>query len=336
MSLDLETVADGLGFPEGPVALASGSLLFVDIKNETLARLGVDGRVEVVAEIPGGPNGAAIGPDGAAYVCNNGGAYRFVPFGPGNVTVPMPDPANFKGGSVQRVDLVTGKITLLFNSYKGKRLLALDDIVFDKSGGFWFTETGIQDDETLQKGALYYATIDGQTLERVATIPMANGVGLSPDGHTIYVSDTIFGRLWALDIIESGEGEGGTDTRYARPGHTNPPGLSVAGQSQGRGEWARLRWHDLHWGHHRFQSGRFNGTRRRSGPLHNQPLLWRLRHAGPVDHGVEHRQDLQDPLAAARPKARVQCVSGLRGFPCSLTGAPVWSAPRGNSSAYAD
>ena len=205
MSLDLEEVADGLGFPEGPVALADGSLLFVDIKNETLSRLGVDGRVDVVAEIPGGPNGVAIGPDGAAYVCNNGGAYRFVPFGPGKATVPMPDPANFRGGSIQRVDLVTGKVTLLHNSYKGKRLLALDDIVFDKSGGFWFTETGIQDDETLQKGALYYATIDGQTLERVATIPMANGVGLSPDGATIYVSDTIFGRLWALDIIGPGK-----------------------------------------------------------------------------------------------------------------------------------
>jgi gluconolactonase len=204
MSLDLQVVADGLGFPEGPIAMADGSLLFVDIKNETLSRLGVDGRVGVVAQIPGGPNGAAIGPDGAAYICNNGGVYSFVPFGPDKVTVPTPNP-QFTGGSIQRVDLTTGQFTLLYDSYRGKRLLAPDDIVFDKSGGFWFTETGIQDDETLRKGSLFYATIDGKMLERVATIPMANGVGLSPDGGTIYVSDTIFGRLWAMEVAGPGK-----------------------------------------------------------------------------------------------------------------------------------
>jgi gluconolactonase len=205
MSLDLQVVADGLGFPEGPIAMADGSLLFVDIKNETLSRLGVDGRIDAVAGIPGGPNGAAIGPDGAAYICNNGGAYTFGPLDLGKVvTVPMPNP-NFTGGSIQRVDLTTGQVTLLYDSYKGKRLLAPDDIVFDGSGGFWFTETGIQDDEILRKGSLFYATIDGKVLERVATIPMANGVGLSPDGGTVYVSDTIFGRLWALEIIGPGK-----------------------------------------------------------------------------------------------------------------------------------
>ena len=135
MSLDLETVADGLGFPEGPVAMADGSLLFVDIKNETLSRVTTDGRVDVVAEIPGGPNGVAIGPDGMAYVCNNGGVYSFVPFN--GVTVPGPRPPSYQGGSVQRVDLATGAVTVLYDEYKGascSRQMILSSITRAGSG----------------------------------------------------------------------------------------------------------------------------------------------------------------------------------------------------------
>jgi len=206
MTLSLEVVADGLGFPEGPVAMADGSLLFVDIKSQTLSRVRTGGQLDVVAALPGGPNGLAIGPDGAAYVCNNGGVYSFVPFGDqGGVTVPGPRPASYQGGSVQRVDLATGAVTTLYESYNGARLLAPDDIVFDAAGGFWFTDSGLQEPDGTRHGALYYATIDGTCLVHAATIPMPNGAGLSPDGKTIYVSDTIFGRLWALDIVGPGK-----------------------------------------------------------------------------------------------------------------------------------
>ena len=206
MGLELVEVASGLGFPEGPVAMVDGTLLFVDIKNQTLCRLRAPHKVEVVAELPGGPNGLAIGPDGAAYVCNNGGIYRFdtIPFGGATITAPDPYPNPYhRGGSIQRVDLTTGKVTCLYDSYQGKPLMTPDDIVFDAWGGFWFTDTGIQDPESLRKGALYYATTDGKKLVKIATIPMANGVGLSPDGKTVYISDTIFGRLWALDIADA-------------------------------------------------------------------------------------------------------------------------------------
>lgn len=206
MTLTLQIVAEGLGFPEGPVAMADGSLLFVDIKDQTLSRLRTDGHVETVAALPGGPNGAAIGPDGAAYVCNNGGVYSFVPFGAqGGVTVPGPRPASYQGGSIQRVDLATGKFATLYDSFEGARLLAPDDIVFDAAGGFWFTDSGLQEPDGTKSGALYYATVDGRSIVRAATIPMPNGVGLSPDGKTVYVSDTVFGRLWALDIVAPGK-----------------------------------------------------------------------------------------------------------------------------------
>ena len=202
--MDLTVAVDNLGFPEGPVAMADGSLLFVDIKDQALRRARPNGQLELVAALPGGPNGLAIGPDGAAYVCNNGGVYSFVSYGKG-VTIPGPRPATYSGGSIQRVDLTTGKATTLYDNFDGTRLLAPDDIVFDSAGAFWFTDTGLHDLEGSQYGALYYATVDGKTLIRAATIPMPNGVGLSPDGKTVYVSDTIFGRLWALDIIGPGK-----------------------------------------------------------------------------------------------------------------------------------
>ncbi len=73
MKLDTREVASGLRFPEGPIALSDGSVLVVEIERGTLSRVAPDGSVHVVADCGAGPNGAAIGPDGKVYVCNNGG-----------------------------------------------------------------------------------------------------------------------------------------------------------------------------------------------------------------------------------------------------------------------
>lgn len=205
-ALNLTIQGQGLGFPEGPVAMLDGSLLFVDIQQQTLSRLDTKGQTTVVAQLPGGPNGVAIGPDGAAYVCNNGGIYDFLSVpGPAGkpITVPSPIPSkNYTGGKIQRVDLNTGAVTLLYDNCKGQPLLTPDDIVFDQYGGFWFTDTGIQDQNSIRKGGLFYATIDGKSIQHIAAIPTANGVGLSPDGTKVYVSDTAFGRLWTVTITD--------------------------------------------------------------------------------------------------------------------------------------
>src|SRR2546426_4051316 len=70
---EMRVVTEGLHFPEGPVAMPDGSVVVVEIQSGDLTRVLPDGTKETVAHCGGGPNGAAVGPDGAFYVCNNGG-----------------------------------------------------------------------------------------------------------------------------------------------------------------------------------------------------------------------------------------------------------------------
>ena len=103
MTLEMTLVAEGLGFPEGPVALADGSVLLVEIRRGALSRVRPDGGVERLVQLGGGPNGAAIGPDGAVYICNNGG--RFTYRERDGLTFPSHTPPEHVGGSIQRVEL---------------------------------------------------------------------------------------------------------------------------------------------------------------------------------------------------------------------------------------
>ena len=70
---DWRQLASGLGFPEGPIACADGSVLLVEIETGWITRVAADGGVDRLIKTGGGPNGMAFGPDGMLYVCNNGG-----------------------------------------------------------------------------------------------------------------------------------------------------------------------------------------------------------------------------------------------------------------------
>ena len=75
---NIRVLATDLEFPEGPVVMPDGSVVLVEIRGQRLTRVWPDGRKEMVAKIPGGPNGAALGPDGKMYICNNGG-FSWIP-----------------------------------------------------------------------------------------------------------------------------------------------------------------------------------------------------------------------------------------------------------------
>jgi gluconolactonase len=200
--MEMERVASGIQFPEGPIAMADGSVILVEIQRGTLSRVTPDGAISVIAELGGGPNGAAIGPDGACYVCNNGG---FEWHSTGGLTIPGHKPASYAGGSIQRVDLQTGKVTLLYTECDGRPLRGPNDLVFDRQGGFWFSDLGKTTRDYKEYGALYYALPDGSKITRMRDQLLSpNGVGLSPDEKILYSAETLTGRLWAFDIAEPG------------------------------------------------------------------------------------------------------------------------------------
>jgi gluconolactonase len=230
----MRTITTGLQFPEGPIAMADGSVVLVEIKRGTLSRVAPDGTITVVADCRGGPNGAAIGPDGACYVCNNGG---FEWHDMGGLTIPGNQPTDYIGGRIQRVDLKTGAVRDLYTSCDGHALRGPNDIVFDRDGGFWFTDHGKVRDRDRDRTGLYYATPDGSRItEAVFPLDAPNGVGLSPEGDRLYVAETYTGRVWSWSVIGPGRldttsafGPGGATLLCGLPGYQLFDSLAVDG-----------------------------------------------------------------------------------------------------------
>jgi gluconolactonase len=200
---NVRVLATDLEFPEGPVVMPDGSVVLVEIRGRRLTRVWPDGRKQVVAEIPGGPNGAAMGPDGKIYVCNNGGLNWIKR--PDGRLFPGTQPAGYKGGSIQTVDPETGKVETLYDSCDGRKLNGPNDIVFDNTGGFWFTDIGKTREYDNDRGAVYYARADSSKIEqKVFPLERPNGCGLSPDEKTLYVVETPTARCWAFDLSAPG------------------------------------------------------------------------------------------------------------------------------------
>lgn len=197
-------IASGLQFPEGPVIDRDGSLLVVEIERRTITRV-KDGRTSIVAELPGGPNGLAWGPDGALYVCNNGG-FLFTKAPDGGNRVKPGTPEGYAGGWIERLDPKTGERRVLYTRCGEHNLVGPNDLVFDAHGGFYFTDYGKFYPRHRVNGGLYYALADGSKIVEVAyPLISPNGVGLSPDGGTVYVAETETGRLFAFDLEAPGK-----------------------------------------------------------------------------------------------------------------------------------
>lgn len=201
---EYDVFTTGLRFPEGPVVMGDGSVLVVEIARGTITRVAPDSTHSVVAETGAGPNGSAIGPDGALYVCNNGG-FRWHETADKELR-PAGQAEDYDGGRIERVDLNTGEVKVLYTASDKAPLKGPNDIVFDDAGGFWFTDHGKVRERDMDRGAVLYGKIDGSELrEMIFPLHSPNGVGLSPDGRTLWVTETFTCRLWAFDVTGPGQ-----------------------------------------------------------------------------------------------------------------------------------
>lgn len=218
-------VTSGLLFPEGPIAMPDGSVIVVEIARGTLTRVKPDGKKEVVAETGGGPNGAALGPDGKIFVCNNGG---FAWHDRNGQLWPGEQPDNYSGGRIEKIDPESGKVEVLYREVDGNGLRGPNDLVFDKSGGFWFTDHGKTRPRDRDRGGIYYARADGSLIKEVVYgTEGPNGIGLSPDEKHLFVAETMTGRVWKYEIV--GEGEVKQDENALSPGELviGMPGMKL-------------------------------------------------------------------------------------------------------------
>ncbi len=198
----MELVTTGLAFPEGPIGLPGGEVLVGEIQTGNVTRVSPSGEKTVIAHCGGGPNGAAIGPDGCVYVCNNGGFDWATTNG---FNFPTGRAEKSIGGLIQRVDPETGQADTLYDHCGENPLSSPNDIVFDNVGGFYFTDNGASYQRKTDNGAVYYAKADGSDIQEVAYPLLGpNGIGLSPTWDRLYVTETRTARVWTWPIESPG------------------------------------------------------------------------------------------------------------------------------------
>lgn len=178
MTREFTVHAEGLGFPEGPVALSDGSVAFVDLLHAKV-RAWKDGETRVLAEVPGAPNGMRIGPDGALYICNNGG---LAPEGKGRLRVADPQ----IDGCLMRLAM-DGTWSVFTGPLPGAKPSRPNDLVVTPEGALVFTDP--QNWEVpgagYHGGQLLLAGPDGTVTALRKMTGFPNGLLFHPDGSLI-------------------------------------------------------------------------------------------------------------------------------------------------------
>lgn len=182
----IELIKEGFKGTEGPVALPDGSLAFTETQASRITRVAADGTTSSFLENSNGSNGLGFNANGEL------------------VSVQVND---------TRVGIVypQGHERTLASSYEGLPFGRPNDLVVDKRGGVYFTDSGVNvapgqpaPTKVFAKPAVYHITPEGALKRLAADIERPNGIQLSPDEKVLYVANTLGENVLAYDVAADG------------------------------------------------------------------------------------------------------------------------------------
>ena len=181
--------------------MADGSVILGEISGKKVTRVAPDGRKTEIGKAGGGPNGVATGPDGALYVCNNGGAvYETTPSFLS--TGPAPD---YKNGSIQRIDLKTGETKTLYTECNGHKLSAPNESCSTgRAGSISPISASATRITAITAGSITRCRPARKSSSSPIRCSARTGSACRRTKQIVYFADTESSRLFAFDIVEPG------------------------------------------------------------------------------------------------------------------------------------
>jgi gluconolactonase len=183
-SFAVQKVASGCKFTEGPTIAPDGALVFSDGPNDRIMRLGKDGKLTEFLKPSGAANGLLYGHDGRLLMCQSsreGG-----------------------GRALARLEK-NGEVTVLTAKHDGKRFIAPNDLCIDAEGRIYFTDPYYSGEKSQPTAGVYRFNPDGTQQLLVDNLLKPNGIVITPDSRTIYVSDRGTQKLHRYKVTEAGE-----------------------------------------------------------------------------------------------------------------------------------
>jgi gluconolactonase len=180
---EVDRVASGFRFTEGPAWSREGFLLFSDIPNDKIMKYVPGEKPTVFRDSSNGANGNCFDAQGRFYTCES------------------------RTRRVVRMDK-KGDMQVLAEKWEGKRLNAPNDIVARKDGHVYFTDPAFgnqADTRELDFYGVYHIAPKGELRLIARPAGRPNGIAFSPNGHVLYVANSDEHNVRAYDVDRAGE-----------------------------------------------------------------------------------------------------------------------------------